>query len=210
MTDPFDKTNILKQHFKSVFTTEHTSTIPDKGPSLFPTLPVFEISEQGVYNILFNCDSHKSPGPDSIHPYILKTTATEILLMLTHIFKQSMQSGTVLSAWKHAYITPIFKKGTKSYPRNYRSISLTFVVCKTMEHILVSQIMKHLEDQNILSESQFGFRHKHSCESQLFITVNDIAKQMDNNHQARRLTRRRSITRHLTRRCTIARHLTRR
>ena len=27
----------------------------------------------------------------------------------------------------------------------------------SMEHILVSQIMKHFEDQNILSESQFGF-----------------------------------------------------
>ena len=52
-----------------------------------------------------------------------------------------------------------------------------------MEHILVSQIMKHLEDQNILSESQFGFRSKHCCESQLFITINDIAKHMDNNHQ---------------------------
>ena len=52
-----------------------------------------------------------------------------------------------------------------------------------MEHILVSQIMKHLEDQNILSESEFGFRSKHSCESQLFITINDIAKHMDNNHQ---------------------------
>jgi len=59
----------------------------------------------------------------------------------------------------------------------------TSVVCKTMEHILVSQIMKHLEDNNILSDSQFGFRSKHSCESQLFITINDIAKGMDENHQ---------------------------
>ena len=52
-----------------------------------------------------------------------------------------------------------------------------------MEHIIVSQIMKHLEDQNILSDRQFGFRSKHSCESQLFITINDIAKQIDTNLQ---------------------------
>ena len=44
--------------------------------------------------------------------------------------------------------------------------------------------MKHLEDQNILSDRQFGFRSKHSCESQLFITINDIAKQIDTNLQA--------------------------
>jgi len=73
--------------------------------------------------------------------------------MLTHIFKQSLESGTIPSEWKHAYITPVFKKGTKSDPRKYRPISLTSVVGKTMDHILVSQIMKHLEDQNILSES---------------------------------------------------------
>ena len=52
-----------------------------------------------------------------------------------------------------------------------------------MEHILVSQIMKHLEENNILSDSQFKFRSKHSCQSQLFITINDIAKGMDENHQ---------------------------
>ena len=52
-----------------------------------------------------------------------------------------------------------------------------------MKHIIVSQTMKHLEDQNILSDRQFGFRSKHSCESQLFITINDIAKQIDTNLQ---------------------------
>ena len=52
-----------------------------------------------------------------------------------------------------------------------------------MEHIVVSQIMKHLEDQNILIDNQFGFRSKHSCKSQLLITINDIAKGIDNNLQ---------------------------
>ena len=47
----------------------------------------------------------------------------------------------------------------------------------------MSQIMKHMEDQNILSDNQFGFRSKHSCETQLLITVNDIAKDIDRNLQ---------------------------
>ena len=53
------------------------------------------------------------------------------------------------------------------------------VACKCMEHIIVSQIMKHLKKNNILTDSQFGFRAHHSCESQLFVTINDIAKAMD-------------------------------
>ena len=52
-----------------------------------------------------------------------------------------------------------------------------------MEHILVSQIMKHLESNNILIEVQHGFRSKHSCEAQLFLTTNDLAKAIDNKAQ---------------------------
>ena len=48
-----------------------------------------------------------------------------------------------------------------------------------MEHIIVSQIMKHLESHNILTDTQFGFRTLDSCESQLFVTVENIAKAMD-------------------------------
>ena len=183
ITNPVEKTDTLNQHFQSVFTSEDNSNIPDKGPSLFPSLPTFEITEQGVYNLLSTCDTSKSPGPDSLHPYVLKATAAELSPILTHIFKQSLESGEVPLQWKHAYVTPIFKKGSKAQPGNYRPISLTSVVCKTMEHIIVSQIMKHLEDHNILSDNQFGFRSKHSCETQLLITVNDIAKDIDRNLQ---------------------------
>jgi len=58
---------------------------------------MFQITEQGVYNILSNCDSSKSPEPDSIHPYTLKTTAAEITPVLIHIFSQSQETGTVPS-----------------------------------------------------------------------------------------------------------------
>jgi len=88
----FKKPNILNQHFKSMFTIDGNSIIPDKGLSLFSSLPTFEITEQGVYNILTNCtcDPSKSPGPNSIHPCVLKATAAKISPMLTHIFKQSL------------------------------------------------------------------------------------------------------------------------
>ena len=52
-----------------------------------------------------------------------------------------------------------------------------------MEHIIVSQIAKHLQEHSILSNSQFGFRSMHSCESQLFVTLHDITKAVDNKLQ---------------------------
>ena len=75
--------------------------------------------------------------------------------------------------------TTVNSKGDKTDPRNYRPVSLTSLVCKTLEHILVSQIMKHLESNNILTDVQYGFRSKRSCEAQLFLAVN-FARAVDN------------------------------
>ena len=124
----------------------------------YPTIDNFEITTQGVYNILNTCNPNKSPGPDGIYPLPLKETATEVSSMLTHIFQQSLNMGMLPTQWKHAYDTPIFKKGAKTDPINYRPVSLTSAVGKSMEHILASQIMQHLSKYNILSDSQFGFR----------------------------------------------------
>ena len=52
-----------------------------------------------------------------------------------------------------------------------------------MEHILVSQIMKHLQSYNILSEVQYGFRPNHSCEAQLLLTTTDLVNAIDNKLQ---------------------------
>ena len=47
--------------------------------------------------------------------------------------------------WKEANVAPIFKKGDKHKPSNYRPVSLTCITSKIMEHIIVSNLMKHLE-----------------------------------------------------------------
>jgi len=49
-------------------------------------------------------------------------------------------------------VVPIFKKGSRSDPGNYRPISLTSLLCKTLEH---NYVMGHLEQNNILSDIQF-------------------------------------------------------
>ena len=77
--------------------------------------------------------------------------------------------GELLQEWKFAFVAPIFKKGKRSDPLNYCPVSLTCLKYKQLEHILVSEIMKHLEGNNILGNNQFSFQNKHSCESQLLV-----------------------------------------
>ena len=97
---------------------------------------------------------------------------------VTSLFQKSLDSGTVPPIWKDANVAPAYKKGERSNPANYRPISLTCILCKTLEHIVASSITKHLSKLNIFYELQHGFRVKRSCESQLLMLGDDIFKSV--------------------------------
>ena len=80
-------------------------------------------------------------------------------------------------------MTPIFKKVDKHKLVNYRPISLTSLLCKAAEHIIHSKIIRHLDDHNLLTEIQFRFRKKRSCDSQLLITVDDPTRGLQDKQQ---------------------------
>ena len=84
--------------------------------------------------------------------FFLKHTTFETAPLLTHLFQQSLRNGIVPASWKQANITLNIEKSDKTDPGNYRLVSLTSLVYKTLEHALVSQIMKHLEMNEILVE----------------------------------------------------------
>ena len=141
-------------------------------------------------NLLKNIKEHEAHGPDKIpnHPdkipnHLLKECAVEIAPSLVLLFQTSIKQSKVPFEWKHALISPIFKKGDKSLPFNYRPVSLVCVCCKILEHIIYSEIMKHLNLNNILSDAQHGFQQNHSCESQLLLTVDDSAKGFNDGKQ---------------------------
>ena len=96
----------------------------------------------------------------------------------------SIKTGKVPADWLIGNVIPIFKKGDKMDPANYRPVSLTSGPCKIMEHILFSSAMKHFDDNKILSSYQYGFRKTHSCEQQLINTTEDLAKIRDKKGQA--------------------------
>ena len=75
-------------------------------------------------------------------------------------------------------VSHIFKKGDKTEPANYRPISLTCVLCEVLEHVVPFGISKHFTDPNILFALQHGFREKRSCETQLIMLVDELAKNM--------------------------------
>jgi len=71
--------------------------------------------------------------------------AMDLAPSLTLIFQASLHRGDVPDDWKKVQVVPIHKKGDRSSPGNYRLISLTSIVCKTLEHILSTSIYTHLD-----------------------------------------------------------------
>ena len=112
---------------------------------------------------------------------MVELVAEEIATILTTIFQTSLDTATVPSDWRETLITPIYKKGPRNIPANYRPVSLTSVVSKMLEHIIFSSSMKHLTciSYKIIIPSQHGFRSKLSCETQLISTIQDISKQSE-------------------------------
>jgi hypothetical protein len=173
-----DKAEALCSQFSSVFTLEDVNNMP-KFDVKTPSMKDIKVTIPGVFKLLSEIIPNKATGPDELPPRLLKECANEIAPIITLLFNQSLLSGVIPQDWKIANVCPIFKKGNKSTLENYRPVSLTSVLSKVLEHIIYSNISKHLEQFNILSPRQHGFRSGHSCESQLILALNDWAKVID-------------------------------
>ena len=99
--------------------------------------------DKGVVQYLATLNEIKSPGPDELHPRVLKELAGEISEPLAIIFEKSWRLGGVLMDWWRANVVPIFKKVEKEVPNNYRPVSLTSVPGKVMEQIIKQPVCKH-------------------------------------------------------------------
>jgi endonuclease/exonuclease/phosphatase family metal-dependent hydrolase len=180
ITDDLEKAESWNSFFASVFTNENLQDIPAMPmKNVTEELDQIHITEEEVEKELIQLKTDKSPGPDAIHPRILKNCAKAIKGPLTIIFKKSLNEGQVPEGWKSANITPIHKKGDKSKTENYRPVSLTSVVCKVLERMIRKRLMQHLKNNNLLSDQQFGFRPQRSTTTQLLKALDDWTAWLD-------------------------------
>ncbi|MES9882305.1 MAG: reverse transcriptase family protein [Sedimenticola sp.] len=201
-----DKANILNRQFQSVFSPQSPLSLSQLGQrrvddlrdtavidpihqptdttcSSFPNMPGIQISVPGVEKLLKNLKPGKAAGPDQMQPLVLQELRHEIAPIIQAIFQRSLDTGEVPSDWKSANVTPLYKKGDKSAAENYRPISLTCILCKVMEHIITSNLVKHLDRNHILYDLQHGFRERRSCETQLAMLIEDLARNTNNGLQ---------------------------
>ena len=176
LTDDSSIAQSMNSYFSSVFTTEDHVNFPTQDCTFDKKLARIDCSVNEVKRHLLKLKPNKSPGPDHIAPCILKSCALELAPSLTHMINKSFSVGLLPDEWKHADITPLHKKGSKSSRENYRPISLTSIACKIGEKIVFDRMIKFWREIDLINNNQFGFLRGRSTATQLLSTFNDWAK----------------------------------
>ena len=133
------------------------------------------VSRHFVFQQLDSFDPRKSTGLDDVSPRFLKDGATVLAEPLCHIINMSILTETVPSELKKAKVIPLFKKGSRLDPGNYRPVSILSAISKVLERAVNSQLVSHLNSRNLLYKYQSGFRNKYSTETCL-ISLTDYIK----------------------------------
>lgn len=104
----------------------------------------------------------------------MKYVATAISTPLSHVFNLSLKTGIFPDLLKTAIVFPLHKKGDEKLVTNYRPISLTSNIAKTLEKVVKKRLNSFLNKFQTLSKNQYGFREKINTQDAVTNVTNDI------------------------------------
>ena len=175
--------NAFSNNFSAPNTLQNMKSSPSNCSNADKKIEII-VDDLTVYNTL--CNTREcAAGPDGIPGIVLRKLASVLTRPLVVLFQQSIFSGRILDPWRTAKVVPLFKgKGHRSDPNAYRPISLTSVVSKALERLVVSQAQSFLDNNHFLSESQHGFRAGRSTTTNLIACDSRIASILNSGNQA--------------------------
>ena len=110
---------------------------------------------------------------------MVKKVSIVVAKPLCILFNRSLREGIFLDMWKQGDLLPIFKKGDKSIPANYRPVSILSNLGKVLERIIFKHVYNHLYGNNLLYKNQSVFRPGHSTTFQLIDIFHHICQSFD-------------------------------
>jgi len=187
ITNPRDISNSLNNYFCSVGESLAESLKSDNPLEFSKYCP--STSKCSMYCETIHCDeitkiianfpNKKSPGLDGFTPKLLKEVSDDVAQPLTYIFNLSFSQGVVPDYLKQSKVIPLYKKGNKDIPGNYRPISLLSIFDKIMEKLMYNRLYSYLNNKKFFYNYQFGFRKNYSTTLALIEVIDSIYSHID-------------------------------
>ena len=166
--DPTKMANILQQQYKSVFSNPDVETnINIEESQHSEKITDIEFNEENIVDAINLIPANSACGPDKFPANILKECKQELAKPLMIIWRKSLDTGVIPKQFLQQTIIPIYKKNSKAKAENYRPVSLTSHIIKLFERILRIRLVTFIEQNDLLTKEQYGFRSGKSCMSQL-------------------------------------------
>ena len=181
ISDSKEMANTLQQQYCSVFSNPNNPNV--KNPeydAVSCSLLNVEFSQEDIEWAIDQLKSFSAPGIDEFPTILLKGCKKALSLPIYLIWRKSYDNGVINETFLTQLIAPIFKKGSRFDPANYRPISLTSHIIKIFERIVQREMITYLENNNLLNLNQHGFRKGFSCLSELLAHFNDVIENMSN------------------------------
>jgi len=129
-------------------------------------------STHEITTIIKSLKAKNSYGYDEVTTKLLKISAKYICSPLTHICNKAISSGTFPERLKYSVTKPLYKKGDKTDPSNYRPISILTSFSKVLEKALYNRLVEYINNNKLLTGQQYGFQKKFSTEDVIFKLTN--------------------------------------
>ncbi|KAF7241053.1 RNA-directed DNA polymerase from mobile element jockey [Varanus komodoensis] len=180
VTDTREQAQMLNDYFVSVFSPKQDGGYPHRGLDEVGDLGAqIRVSPLEVKGLLRALDITKASGPDGLHPRVLGELAGVLSRPLASIFETSWRTGEVPEDWRVASVVPIFKKGSRKDMGSYRLVSLTSIVGKTMERLIIERDLVMLDREGRLAATQHGFRKNRSCQTNLVEFCDKVSRWLN-------------------------------
>lgn len=115
----------------------------------------------------------KKGTEEGITSDILKAVFYVIKEEFSDIINKSLSEGCFPEEWKTSTVIPIPKIGKPKKASEYRPINMLPIYEKVLEIVIKKQIEGYLENNNIITEHQSGFRKNYSCETAIQVVIDE-------------------------------------
>eukprot|EP00663_Eupelagonemidae_sp_cell21sb_P000484 gene484-6877_t len=142
-----------------------------------------EVTEEEVLLCLSRARATSSSGVDSVPMQQLKRVGPSVAAELTAVVNEVLLGEEWPSNWKDAVVMPLWKKkGCRNDPLMYRPIALLPAIARLTERVLNQQLKQFVHANNLLPDSQHGFRQRYSGTTALLQIVQLAASARDEGH----------------------------